>query len=297
RAETLVQELARHPRDAMPRVRELQAEWQQHARSLPLERKVENVLWSRFKAATDAVFAQREAAFNAHDAELAANLAEREALIARLTSIDLDTTPVAEMQRALGDADRAWRQPVEVPRAAVKSLDTRFTAARAALAQAVAESAQKRWFAQCDHLVAKIALCEAREASPEEAHLSERWAALAALPVAWEKPLAQRWSQAPTAGPLSATACEDLLLQLEAALDLPASAESLAARRDLKLRALKDALEGRAAQTQDPLAQRAQWFASALRQSGMSPAQRERLRALIAALRHAAPGSLGGSAR
>ncbi len=297
RAETLVQELARHPRDAMPRVRELQAEWQQHARSLPLARKVENVLWGRFKAATDAVFAQREAAFSAHDAELAANLAEREALIARLTAIDLDTAPVAEMQRALGDADRAWRQPVEVPRAAVKSLDTRFTAARAALAQAVADSAQKRWQAQCDHLVAKIALCEAREASPEEADLADRWAALEALPVAWEKPLAQRWSQAPATGPLSVTACDDLLLQLEAALDLPASAESLAARRDLKLRALKDALEGRAAQTQDPVTQRAQWFASALRQSRMSPAQRERLRALVAALRQAAPGSLGGTAR
>ncbi len=298
RAETLVQELARHPRDAMPRVRELQAEWQQHARSLPLERKVENALWGRFKAATDAVFAQREAAFSARDAELAANLAAREALIERITSIDIDSTPVAEMQRALGEADRAWRQPVEVPRTAVKSLDTRFSEARTALAQAVAESAQKRWQSQCDHLLAKLVLCEEREAATAEADdLAGRWAALAALPAAWEKPLAQRWSQTPTAGPLAAPACDDLLLQLEAALDLPASAESQAARRDLKLRALKDALEGRAAQTQDPVQQRAQWFAAALRQGGLSSLQRERLRALIAALRQAAPGSLGGVAR
>ena len=298
RAQTLVQELARHPRDAVPRVRELQAEWQEHARSLPLERKVENALWGRFKAATDAVFAQREAAFSARDAELAANLAAREALIARLVAIDLDTTPVAEMQRALAEADREWRQPVEVPRAAVKPLDTRFNEARAALARAVAESAQKRWQAQCDQLVAKLTLCEEREAAAGDAgELAERWAALAALPAAWDKPLAQRWSQAPTPGPLATTACDDLLLQLEAALDLPASAESLAARRDLKLRALKDALEGRAAQTQDPVAQRAQWFAAALRQSGLSAVQRERLHALIAALRQAAPGSLGGASR
>lgn len=299
RAEALVQELARNPatRDAPQRVRELQAEWQQHARSLPLARAVEGALWARFRAATDAVFAQREAAFSARDAELAANLAEREALIARLTAIDLDTTPVAEMQRALGEADRAWRQVVEVPRAAVKSLDTRFSQARAALAQAVAESAQKRWQAQCDHLLAKLTLCEEREAASEAGDLADRWAALDALPTAWEKPLAQRWSQAPTPGPLAATACDDLLLQLEAALDLPASAESQAARRDLKLRALKDALEGRAAQTQDPLAQRAQWFAAALRQSGLSPLQRERLHALVKALRQAAPGSLGGAAR
>lgn len=299
RAEALVQELARNPatRDAPQRVRELQAEWQQHARSLPLARAVEGALWARFRAATDAVFAQREAAFSARDAELAANLAAREALIERLTTIDLDTTPVAEMQRALGEADRAWRQPVEVPRAAVNAIEARFLEARAAVAQAVAESAQKRWHAQCDNLVAKLALCEEREAATDDSALAERWAALEALPTAWEKPLVQRWSQPPAPGPLTAAACDEMLLQLEAALDLPASAESLAARRDLKLRALKDALEGRSAQTQDPVAQRAQWFAAALRQSGTSAVQRERLRALISVLRLAQPGSLGGAAR
>jgi len=132
RAEALVQELSRNPasRDAAPRVRELQAEWQQHARTLPLARAVEGALWARFKAATDGVFAQREAAFSARDAELATNLAAREALLARLSAIDLDATPVADMQRALGEADRAWRQAVDVPRAAVNSLETRFREAR-----------------------------------------------------------------------------------------------------------------------------------------------------------------------
>ena len=53
-ADALVQELARNPatRDAVPRVRELQADWQQHARTLPLARGVEGALWARFKAAT-----------------------------------------------------------------------------------------------------------------------------------------------------------------------------------------------------------------------------------------------------
>jgi DNA repair protein SbcC/Rad50 len=300
RAEGLVQELNRNPatRDAMPRVRELQAEWQQHARSLPLARAAENALWARFKAATDAVFKQREAAFNARDAELAANLAAREALIESLAGIDLAATPVADLQRALNDADRAWRTPVEVPRAAVNALDVRFRDARAAVAQAVAESAHKRWQVQCDTLAAKLALCEEREAAAGEgAELAGRWAACETLPAAWEKPLAQRWSQPMQPGPLAEAACDDLLLQLEAALDLPATAEQQAARRDLKLRALKDALEGRAAQSQDPAVQRNQWFAAALRQSGLTPAQRERLGALIAALRQAVPGSLGGTAR
>jgi hypothetical protein len=56
-------------------VRTLQADWQEQARRLPLARGVENELWNRFKAATDAVFVQRDAAFAARDAELAANLA------------------------------------------------------------------------------------------------------------------------------------------------------------------------------------------------------------------------------
>ncbi|HEX3140143.1 MAG TPA: DUF349 domain-containing protein, partial [Rhizobacter sp.] len=295
RAEALVQELARNPtlRDAVPRVRELQAEWQQHARTLPLARAVEGALWARFKAATDAVFAQREAAFNARDAELAANLATREALVARLAGIDLAATPVAEMQRTMGEVERAWRSPVEVPRAAVNALEARFRDAHAAVAQAVAESAQKRWQAQCDTLLAKLALCEEREAAPQS-ELGERWSALGALPPAWDKPLSQRWSQATQA---AAPECDDLLLQLEAALDLPASAEQQAARRELKLRALKNTLEGRTPQSLDPSQQRAQWFAELLRHGGASDTQRERLRALIAALRMAAPGSLGGVSR
>ncbi|MEO8155283.1 MAG: DUF349 domain-containing protein [Rhizobacter sp.] len=297
RAEALVQELVRQPRDAVPRVRELQAEWQLHARTLPLERKVENALWGRFKAATDAVFAQREAAFSARDAELAANLAAREALVASMTTLDLEVTPVADMQRVLNEADRAWRVAVEVPRAAVNGLDARFRDARAALARAVADSAQKRWHAQCDALAARLALCEERESTPEGGEFSERWAALGALPAAWDKPLAQRWSQPIATGPLTEQAFDDLLLQLEAAFEMPATPEQQAARRDLKLRALKDALEGRAPQSQDPATQRAQWFSAALRQAGVTTAGRERLHALVAVLRQSPPGSLGGSAR
>lgn len=300
RAEALVQELGRNPasRDAIPRVRELQAEWQQHARTLPLARPVEGALWARFKAATDAVFAQREAAFSARDAELASNLAAREALLARLSAIDLDATPVAEMQRALAEADREWRQVVEVPRAAVNSLETRFREARAALAQAVADSARKRWQAQCDALLAKLALCEERESAATEASDgADRWAAVAPVPAGWDKPLAQRWSAAPTSGPLAAPAFDDLLLQLEAAFDLPASPELQAARRDLKLRALKDTLEGRAPQVRDPAAQRDAWFAAALRQSGTTFAQQQRLHAIVAALRQSTPSSSGDKSR
>ena len=295
RVETLLQELAEQPqpqsRDAMARVRELQAQWQQQARAVPLLRGVENALWTRFKAATDAVFAQRDAAANARDADLAANLAAREALLERLTSLRPDT-PSAAIERTLAEVDRAWRQGVDLPRGAAAALETRLADAHAAALKCLAASAQVGWQAICDTLVAKLALCDERHAaSADPSGLTGRWAALAGLPAAWERALAQRWAAPAASGPLSETAFNDLLLQLETALDLPATPERLAARRDLKLRAMKDALEGRRASSLDP-ARRDEWWAAALRQDGATAAQTERVLALVAALRQAPPGTL-----
>lgn len=296
RTEALVQELGTHPqmRDAIPRVRELQAEWQQHARTLPLTRAVESALWARFKAATDAVFAQREAAFSAREAELAANLAAREALLERLSAISRDT-PAAEIERTLAEVDRAWRLAVELPRGAAGAIDARFRAARAAAVQCLDDGAQVRWQAQCETLAAKLALCEEREqASTGDGDLAQRWAAHDVLPASWEQALAQRWSRPTEPGPLSEPALDELLLQLEAALDLPSAPEWLAARRELKLRAMKDALEGRE-QPQLGAARHAQWLAAVLRQSSTTSAQRARLHALVAALRKAPAGSMVSS--
>ena len=289
RADALATELARNPAagDAAQRVREVQAEWQQRARMLPLARAVEGALWARFKASTDAVFAQREAAFNARDAELGANLAAREALLVRLTSIAADVH-AADAQRTLVEVDRAWRQPVEVPGGAAGSINARYQSARGAVVQALAEGNQRRWQAQCDALLAKLGMCDEREAAaPGEGDLTLRWAAHDALPPAWQQALEQRWSQPVAPGPLTEAAMEDLLLQLEAALDLPAAPELQAARRGLRLRALKDALEGRGKQAVDPQAQRAQWLAVAVRQGVPGETNAERLRAVIAALRRA----------
>ncbi len=297
RAEALVKELGLNApvRDAIPRVRDLQAEWQQHARTLPLSRATEGALWARFKAATDAVFAQRDAAFSAREAELAAHLQAREALLARLLALS-DDTPVAESRRTLAEVDRAWRQDIELPRGAGGALEARYRDAREAAVRRLSEGAQKHWQAQCDCLAAKLALCEAHEGdSAAEADLAERWAAQGTLPPAWEQALAQRWSHPDEAGPQPGPAFDELLLQLEAALDLPATPESLAARRAMKLRAMKDTLEGRASANPGP-ARPAEGFAAALRQSGTTAAQRERLRALIAALRQAPPGSLESTA-
>jgi len=56
-------------RGATDRVRQLQARWQESARTLPLERHDERQLWQRFCTACDAVFARRRELADAADAE------------------------------------------------------------------------------------------------------------------------------------------------------------------------------------------------------------------------------------
>ena len=91
---------------------------------------------------------------------------------------------------------------------------------------------------------------------------------------------------------MPAPAVDELLLQLETALDLPVTPERLDERRRHKLRALKDALEGRAAARQVAPAPAA-GLLELLRQGGLGAEQRDRLHAIVAALRRAPPGALG----
>ncbi|MDO9074790.1 MAG: DUF349 domain-containing protein [Rubrivivax sp.] len=285
--------------EATRQVRELQAAWQDHARRLPLPRGLETSLWARFRAATDAVFAQREAAFAARDAELANNLAAANALVDRLVALDV-TTPAAEIRRTLAEVDRAWRQGGELPRGAVDALEARFHGARSAADALLKTGQQQRWLARCDALAARLALCEARDdrAADSEAlaALDTRWAAsdalVAALPAPWQLAMAQRWAQPPGAGPLGAAEVDELLLRLEAALNLPTAPAWQAARQQLKLRALKDTMEGRTPLQGGPQ-QHAGWLQALLRQAGLDAAQRGRLQALLAALRNVQPAVLG----
>ena len=263
-------------RDAALRVRELQAEWQQQARAVPLAHAVEGALWARFRAATDAVFAQRGAALDAREAELAANLAAREALVQRLLEVD-GNTPEAAARRRLAEAEREWREGVDVPRGAVAGIEARFRAAREAALQHLSGHEEVRWQAHCDALEARLAGGAEAEPTLAAAHAD-----------ASSKASPDREPESRNADPHE-PALDELLLQLEAALNVSVAPEWQAARRDLKLRALKDTLEGRNPRPSTPPAE---WLAAALRPRGLSEVQRERLRAVIAALRQAPPGAL-----
>lgn len=289
RAKTLVAEAAAKPqsRDIIPKIRELQTEWQQHAKTLPLARNIENALWAEFKAATDAVFTQRDAAFSARDQEFKASRDQREALIARLTGLTADTA-AGEIKRTVADVDTLWRRGGEVKRDDAAKIDARFRAARAQAELHLAGSANRVWYATCDALNAKLALCAEAESAVPDSEIEARWQALSALPPVWEHPLQARLKAA-LAGISNAANPATLdvtLLQLESALDIPSPPASQAARRDLKLRALKAALEGKPT-SGTPAGSIEQLLAEAFRFSHavLDAAQQARLAAVLAAVR------------
>ena len=302
--------------DVVGEVRALQNQWQHCAKALPLPRNAENALWGQFRSALDAVFSAREAVFSARDAEFKAGADERLALIERLEALG-QATP-AETQRTLAETHALWQRCGPAPRAQAAALDERFWRAHDAAGQWLAGSQQRSWQASSEALAAKLALCEALErgaattsttatATTDSAPAAEgtaestaaAWAALPALPDALEAALRQRAGLPAAASAAAAVAAttvhsalslDAVLLQLEAAWNMTSPPVFAAARRDLQLQAMKAALEtrrasaaGAAATTPD------QWLAEALRRQPQAAAQRERLGAVLAALRQRGP--------
>lgn len=282
-------------RDVIAKVRELQAQWQQHAKLLPLPRAVENALWADFKAATGVVMDRREEAHHARNAQLEANQAAREELIVRLRAVEPEA-PAAEIKRLIAEIDAEWRKAGEAPRNQAVKLGSRYRDARDNVQHYLANSAQRKWHDTCDALASKLALCHEFEAQApaDVADIEARWAALPALPPRWEQALQARFN---TCGENASAAAsgetlDDQLLQLEATLDIPSPPAFQAARRMLKLQWMKEALEGRRSVSPDAAAIN-EMTAGVFGCRHYNAEQCQRLDAIIAVLRQSAPGALG----
>ena len=284
-------------RDVVDKVRRLQTQWQANAKALPLPRREENALWTAFKAATDAIFAERDAARAAKETEFSARIKAREEIIERLIALASNTT-ASEIKRAMAEADTAWRASDEVARPQAAKLDARYRAARDAATKRLGELAAYAAQARFDALIAATALCHEREISGEEAaDLEARWNAVENLPDAWKAKLEARFrgvgsqpgpqSSFPaglTSGATSGESLGDILLKLEIACGIESPAEFLAARQHLKLRALKDAMEGRRATVTTPH-DIERWLLDAAATPNSDELSRERLAKIIAAVR------------
>ena len=283
-------------RGMLTKLHELQAQWQSHAKSQPLPRKTENKLWAEFKAATDVLIAQREAANNARDTGLKANQAMREALIARLEELHQDT-PAADIKRVLASVDAEWRKADEAPRNQASRLESRYRAAREQAQAYIAGGVQRSWQLACDAVLAKLALCEELESatsfSPSSADIEARWEALPTLPTRWEQAMQARYKSGceKAGGANSGEPPDQLLLQLESSLEIPSPAAFQNARRTLKLLAMKNAMEERKPVT-PAWTDIEKMVAAAIGYTPLSPDQHNRLQSIIAALRKQEPWGL-----
>jgi DNA repair protein SbcC/Rad50 len=277
-------------REAVDKVRKLQTEWQAHAKALPLPRHEERALWTAFKSATDAVFTGLDASRAAKEAGFRARIKAREEIIERLAAC-ASSAAAPEIKRVMAEADTAWRAAPEAPRPQAAKLDARYRAARATATKRLGELAAYASRARFDALVTAMALCHEREMSAEPAaNFEARWSAIEHFPDAWRAKLETRFRGAePEPGAASGESLPDILLNLEVACGIESPDEFLADRQQLKLRALKAAMEDRRASvaTQEDIERQLIQAAAVPRPDDLS---RERLAKIIAVVRLAQRG-------
>ena len=283
-------------RDIVDKVKKLQSQWQAVAKAMPLPRRDENALWIAFKSATDAIFAARDTARAAKETESNAKQQARLDIIERVSALT-QTPAAADIKRALADAESAWRAAPdmrELPKPQSAKLDARYRAARDAANKRIADLTLHAEQARYDALLAAMALCEELEAAAEpgdsqKADLQTRWDMIENLPAAWKAKLELRFqgkapSPVPKTGKNAGDALQETLLNLEVGCGINSPEEFQAARQYLKIRALKEAMEGRKTTVTTP-ADIERWMLEAATWPRPDGASSERLAKIIAAVR------------
>jgi len=196
-------------RHTLDKLRRLQERWQELAKALPLERKIEQALWQRFRTVCDAIFAKRKETAHAADHERKAHLHAREDLCKALETATFsgdDKAQLAAIAHTLRDAQTAWNGAGVVPRAAEARINERYQAAVAGV-QAQADAIKRRaGAAQANALRDKLRLVQALEQSIagqgeqlDADAWQARWTALPPLGGDYDKALQGRFAAGVTA--------------------------------------------------------------------------------------------------
>jgi hypothetical protein len=188
----------------------LQDKWQELAKALPLERRAEQALWQRFRAACDDIFAKRKETAHAADHERREHLHAREALCAALEAAVVpegdDKQRTAFINQLLRDTRAAWNATGPVPRASEAKIEQRYQDAIASLQAQADAIAQRAGAAQANAMRDKLRLVQALEfelgtaladAGAVDAQAwTERWSALPPLDAQYERSLQTRFAAA-----------------------------------------------------------------------------------------------------
>lgn len=117
--------------------RDLMTQWKSAGRA---NRKDDDALWARFRAAQDAFFAARDAANAEIDAEYGENLVVKEAILAEAEAL-LPVTDLAQAKAALRNLQDRWESAGKVPRGDVQRVEARMRAVETA----IRDSEQAKW--------------------------------------------------------------------------------------------------------------------------------------------------------
>lgn len=191
-------------REVPSQVKAIQAKWQAEAKELPLAQRDERALWTKFRAACDAVFEARQSKRKEEDGRKNEHRHALQELCAQLEQLARDASKEdEELRRGLRELQEQWKQKAGSPGPDGRDLEARFGKGKAALEAMLSARVRTREAAVWQTLVAKERLCEeldamlraggaADQAEAQAAAAQERWAALPAMPAAWEKKLLAR---------------------------------------------------------------------------------------------------------
>ncbi|MFZ6749438.1 DUF349 domain-containing protein [Undibacterium sp. Ren11W] len=175
-------------RSTTDQLKALQQRWQAQAAAVPLRRKDEQVLWDKYRAACDALFAQRKQASGEADAQRKENLASKLALceVLEQAGVKLDGNE-SNIKQLLQQTAADWRNAGPVPRADEEALEQRYQQALASLKQhsQTLQDQQKQLSHQLN--VKKLSLCQQAEQllvlTPQDARIGTE---LSTLQSAWD---------------------------------------------------------------------------------------------------------------
>ena len=196
-------------REVPSQIKAIQARWQAEAKELSLAQRDERALWTKFRAACDAVFDARMSKRKEEDGRRNEHRHTLQELCRQLEQLARDAGKEdQELRHTLRDLQDQWKQKSGASSPDLRDLESRFTKGRTTLEATLSARVRSREAAVWQTLAAKERLCEELdalvrsgggsapvEAESVEAHSAaaqERWMALPALQGAWEKKMLAR---------------------------------------------------------------------------------------------------------
>jgi len=252
-------------REVPSQIKAIQARWQAQSKIMSLAQRDERALWTKFRAACDAVFDARQTKRREEDGRKNEHRHALQDLCAQLEQLaQAADKEDQELRRALRDLQDRWKQKAGGFGPDLRELESRFTKGRLALEAMLSARARSREAAVWLTLAAKERLCEefdglvqqgagAIDSAAQSAAVQERWAALPAMSAAWEKKMLARrdaalaaLGDAAAAGNYrarmeqGAAARREALLELELLLGMESPPEVGPQRLALQVRKLKE---------------------------------------------------------